>query len=182
MNGLLYRQHQQHSRAMPPSNTPDTTSPSSGKQNRSLVKIAQQLVQRVRQPSANRPPLVFTENRRKWHAVNNNPDTFSTYTLRRTVFSPVEFTVEMDVTEQNNRVVNATYTDSDEPVPVNMLHTIETIDAIFKRLQQAYQEKADTIEAHYDPEMGYPTYIEIGISTADAQEKIHYQLSDLEQE
>ena len=167
---------------MPPSDTHQKNGKSPEKQSRLLVKIAQQLAKRVRQPSANKPPMVFTENRRKWHTINHDPEIFSTYTLKRTVYSPVEFTVEMDVTEQNGQVVNATYTESDEPVPSNMLKSIETIDSIFKRLQRAYQEKAETIDAQYDPELGYPTWVEIGISKADAQEKVHYELSDLERE
>lgn len=182
MIGLKYQQRQRLPYIMPSSDTKQATEKSPGKQSRLLVKIAQQLARRVRQPSANRPPLVFTENRRRWHAINHDPEIFSTYTLKRTVFCPVEFTIELDVTEQNGRVINATYIDSDAPVPEVMLASIETIDSIFKRLQRAYQEKADTIEVQYDPEMGYPTFVEIGISTADALEKVHYQLSDLERE
>ncbi|MEZ5477549.1 MAG: DUF6174 domain-containing protein [Thiolinea sp.] len=123
-------------------------------------------------------PQTFTDNLQKWQQASAGADSIS-YTTQQTCFCPLEFTRPMNITEQNGQITSATYTDTGEDVPANIVDSLQTVDQRFAQLQQAYESNAERIDASYDPELGYPTSVFIDRSFMIADEEILYNISNL---
>jgi hypothetical protein len=85
------------------------------------------------------------------------------YETRRLCFCPVEITRWTRVSVRNGVVVAADPVEPDPGVPIMTLSWWTTIDSLFDDLFRSMTESSsylESIEAEYDPELGFPTSIE----------------------
>lgn len=78
----------------------------------------------------------------------------------------------------NGDVVSATNSEG-VAVPGEVLAELPTIEAIFDRIDEAYERPADSIEVEFDPAMGYPAEVNIDYSTAIADEEFTVFVSEV---
>jgi len=97
-------------------------------------------------------------NRRKWEAQDLSD---YTYRFRQLCFCPPEITDEVWIHVEDNQVASATFVESGEPVGQPRLGELRTIDGLFDYLQDAIDREAHSIEATFDPTLGYPTHAAI---------------------
>lgn len=76
-------------------------------------------------------------------------------------------------------VVTGAVGDEGEPVPEGALPTVETVGGLFDVVERAIDREADGFEVRYDPELGYPTLIDLDPDRHAIDEEIRYEASDL---
>lgn len=124
-------------------------------------------------------PAEFTENRQQWEQLTSDPQASVEYTIQRSTFSTPEFNRPVNVVEQGGEIVSATYADTGEPVPQNVFDALDTIDDVFARLENAYENNAATVDVTYDAQFGYPTSVFIDQSEMIADEEVGYTISNV---
>lgn len=123
-------------------------------------------------------PATFVDSRAKWDAATSGGQTAS-YTAQSSCFCPEDYTRPMNITEQNGRIVDATYADTGEAVPNYIRDGLLTMNERFDQLQDAYLSGAERIDATYDPQLGYPNSVYIDQSFMIADEEISYNIKGL---
>ena len=124
-------------------------------------------------------PADFVASRAKWDAATSDGQTAS-YTAQSSCFCPEDYTRPMNITEQNGKIVDATYADTGEAVPNYIRDGLLTMNERFDQLQDAYLSGAERIDATYDPQLGYPSSVYIDQSFMMADEEISYNIKGLE--
>lgn len=124
-------------------------------------------------------PVEFTDNRQRWENFTNDPNAFVQYTIQRSTFGPVDSNRPINVTEQGGQVTRATFADTGEDVPQNILNGLDTIDDVFQRLENAYNNNAERIDVTYDSQFGHPTSVFIDQSQMIADEEVGYTISNV---
>jgi len=124
-------------------------------------------------------PNDLVANRAKWDAATNNGQSVA-YTAQTSCFCPPDYTLPMNITEQNGKVIDATYADTGEAVPSYIRDGLLTMNERFDQLQDAYLSGADRIDASYDAKLGYPNSVYIDKSFMIADEEISYTIKDLQ--
>lgn len=123
-------------------------------------------------------PEDLVNNRAKWEAATSDGQSLS-YTAQSSCFCPQDYTRAMNLTEQNGKIVDATYADTGEAVPSYIRDGLLTMNERFDQLQDAYLSGADRVDATYDANLGYPSSIYIDKSFMMADEEISYTIKDL---
>lgn len=124
-------------------------------------------------------PPELVDSRAKWDAATSDGQSVS-YTAQNSCFCPPDYTRPMNITEQNGKIVDATYADTGEAVPNYIRDGLLTMNERFDQLQDAYLSGAERIDASYDPQLGYPSSVYIDQSFMIADEEISYTIKDLE--
>lgn len=128
--------------------------------------------------SAAELPTPFVDNLAKWNKSCVDRGEI-TYTTQLSCRCPSEYTRAMNIVERNGRIIDASYADTGESVPVYVRDGLLSIDERFEQLQTAYENGAERIEANYDEELGYPTSVSIDQSAQIADEELNYTISNL---
>lgn len=71
-------------------------------------------------------------------------------------------------------LVSAVYETSGEPVPETILESFYTAEGLFELIRSAIRDGADSIEAEFDPELGYPRAVTIDVDRQTADEELVY--------
>ena len=124
-------------------------------------------------------PNDLVENRAKWEAASSDGQSVS-YTAQNSCFCPPDYTRPMNITEQNGKIVDATYADTVEAVPSYIRDGLLTMSERFDQLEAAYLNDAARIDVSYDQQYGYPSSVYIDESEMIADEETHYTIKDLE--
>lgn len=124
-------------------------------------------------------PAEFTDNRQQWEQITSDPQASVEYTIQRSTFSPVDFNRPVNVVEQGGEIVSATFADTGEAVPQNVFDSLDTIDDVFERLENAYENNAATVNVTYDEQFGYPTSVFIDQDERIADEEVGYTISNV---
>ncbi|WP_298613180.1 DUF6174 domain-containing protein [uncultured Thiothrix sp.] len=123
-------------------------------------------------------PQDFLDSRAKWDAATSNAQSVS-YTAQNSCFCPPDYTRPMNITEQNGKIIDATYADTGEVVPSYIRDGLLTMNERFDQLEQAYLSGADRIDVSYDPRLGYPSSVYVDQSFMIADEELSYTIKDL---
>ncbi|TXH69779.1 MAG: hypothetical protein E6Q85_08310 [Thiothrix sp.] len=123
-------------------------------------------------------PQDLIDSRAKWDAATSDAQSVS-YTAQNSCFCPPDYTRPMNITEQNGKIIDATYADTGEAVPSYIRDGLLTMDERFEQLEQAYLSGADRIDVSYDARLGYPSSVYVDQSFMMADEELSYTIKDL---
>ncbi|WP_412062358.1 DUF6174 domain-containing protein [Rubrivirga sp. IMCC45206] len=108
----------------------------------------------------------------KWEAADLGAYTM---TLRRMCFCPTpDYTGPFAVTVRDGEVASVRLDGATVPAERGM-----SVEDLFELLEDAYDREAEVVEVSFDPDLGYPTAINIDYSSMMADEEIGYGVSDL---
>jgi len=100
-----------------------------------------------------------------------------TYELKRMCYCGLAGA--LNVTVADHAVVAATRVDGQRIAPQD-LHVVETVDDLFDVVQRAIDERAFRYTVEYDPELGYPTLVDLDPIREAIDEEVRYEASGLE--
>lgn len=123
-------------------------------------------------------PQDLIDSRAKWDAATSDAQSVS-YTAQNSCFCPPDYTRPMNITEQNGRIIDATYADTGEAVPSYIRDGLLTMNERFDQLEEAYLSGADRVDVSYDPSLGYPSSVYVDQSFMMADEELSYTIKDL---
>lgn len=123
-------------------------------------------------------PQDLIDSRAKWDAATSDAQAVS-YTAQSSCFCPPDYTRPMNITEQNGKIVDATYADTGEAVPSYIRDGLLTMNERFDQLEEAYLSGADRIDVSYDSKLGYPSSVYVDQSFMIADEELSYTIKDL---
>ncbi|HPQ97224.1 MAG TPA: DUF6174 domain-containing protein, partial [Thiolinea sp.] len=130
-------------------------------------------------PGQGQLPADFQDNYTKWQSFSNgHADLPVSYTTRQSCFCPQEITQPLNVTEVNGEIVSVTDS-SGRPVADYVRGSVLSIGQRFEQLQNAYLNGAETVNASYDPTLGFPVSVYIDQSSMVADEEVSYSISNL---
>lgn len=121
-------------------------------------------------------------NEKLWQSQNL---TSYDFTLTRQCFCPEEWRGPVNVSVRNGTVTSVTYTSSGQTAEPDRFGDVDTINELFDVIRDAYEgrntfnEKAETVNVTYHPELGYPLTIYIDVSTMIADEEQGYTIENL---
>jgi hypothetical protein len=107
------------------------------------------------------------------------------FTLERQAFAPEDWRGPVNIQVRNGAAVSVTYVSSGDAVTGGKFDNADTIGKLFTMLKNAYdgkgdfEQKADTINVTYNPDMGYPTTFYIDVSQKMADEEQGYNVTNL---
>lgn len=107
------------------------------------------------------------------------------FILERQCFCPEDWRGPVVVQVRGGEVVSVTYVSSGETAAAEKFEDVDTIEELFGIIRDAYEgkntfdEKAETVNVSYHPEMGYPLTIFIDVSTMIADEEQGYAIEEL---
>jgi major membrane immunogen (membrane-anchored lipoprotein) len=107
------------------------------------------------------------------------------FTLERRAFAPEDWRGPVNIQVRNGIAISVTYVSSGATVTEGKFDNADTIDKLFTMLKNAYagkgdfEQKADTINVTYNPQMGYPTTFFIDVSQTMADEEQGYTVTNL---
>ncbi len=108
-------------------------------------------------------------HRARWEGMGIDDYRFR---YERSCFCPEAWRGPFDITVRNGEIVGATYADSGRPVPADLVRNLDTIPALFDRIEQAIGSHAERIDVDFDPTTGIPTRLYIDQSSMIADEEI----------
>jgi hypothetical protein len=118
---------------------------------------------------------LLAEARARWQARNQDSYNFE---LNRNCFCVLGGR-RMTVSVRAGVVVGAVYLDASGPVEPALLSFIPTVPDLFDLIQNALEKGVASFLAEYDPDLGYPTRIEIDYSATAADDEIAFSLRNL---
>lgn len=80
---------------------------------------------------------------------------------------------------ENGERVSAYYLGSNEVATEGQLSHLGTVTTLFEALEDGFDYPADSIEARYDSEYGYPLSIEIDLNSAASDDDMSFAAGDL---
>ena len=101
---------------------------------------------------------LYQNNFNQW--IDSNIDSYA-YTLKMQCFCPINYTRLIRVEILDNHVSAANFVNYDEPVSIEIINDLESIDGWFNLISTAISRDADHISVEYDASYGYPTMIDI---------------------
>ena len=82
------------------------------------------------------------------------------------------------ITVTSGQITSAVFVDDQTPVGEPIHGTLQTIDAVFDKIEDALDQSADEVTVAYDPARGYPTSVFIDYSRQIADEEFDLRISD----
>lgn len=98
-----------------------------------------------------------------------------TMTQVRTCFCPADASGPFRVTVRDGAVQSVTF--EGEPVPAERALSVE---ALFRLVERALDAGAVTVDAQYDPSLGYPVRVYIDYNEQIADEEVGYTVTDFQ--
>jgi len=102
------------------------------------------------------------------------------YTLTISCFCAPEITEPFVVEVQNHIPIVAHYLNNGAPVTTTSLAGDQTIDGLFQEINDAANQRADSITVTYDETFGYPKEIRIDMNLFGRDDEIWYTITDFE--
>jgi hypothetical protein len=124
----------------------------------------------------------LTRNEKLWQSQNL---TSYDFTLERQCFCPEDWRGPVNITVRNGKVTSVTYVSNGQTATAEKFGDVDTIEELFSVIRDAYEgknsfdQKAETVNVTYHPEMGYPLTIYIDVSQMMADEEQGYTVEDL---
>ncbi len=94
------------------------------------------------------------------------------YTFQRSCFCMRDYTKEVLTTVKNNKVVNAHWKGSQQPLDNKFKDNQQTINYFFSKIQDAIDRKAAVITVKYNEQYGYPETLSIDYDKMIADEEL----------
>ena len=121
-------------------------------------------------------------NEKLWKSQNI---TSYDFTLARSCFCPEDWRGPVNIQVRNGMVTSTKYVSNGQTATSEKLGDVDTIEELFAVIRDAYEgkntfdQKAETVEVTYHPQMGYPLTIYIDVSTTIADEEQGYTVEEL---
>lgn len=116
-------------------------------------------------------------NEKLWKSQNI---TSYDFTLTRSCFCPEDWRGPVNIQVRNGTVTSTKYVSNGQAATPEKFGDVDTIEELFAVIRDAYEgkntfdQKAETVEVTYHPQMGYPLTIYIDVSTMIADEEQGY--------
>ena len=101
------------------------------------------------------------------------------FTWQRACVCAPEQTRPMRATVVNDQITSAVYADDGTEVADSDRRTVNTVDAVFDRLEMIAAERPAKLEVIYDPVLSYPTSALVDENSQIADDEFLLQISDL---
>jgi hypothetical protein len=124
----------------------------------------------------------LTRNEKLWQSQNL---TSYDFTLERQCFCPEDWRGPVNITVRNGKVTSVVYVSNGQTATTEKFSDVDTIEELFNIIRDAYDgkgafdQKAETVNVTYHPEMGYPLTIYIDVSQMMADEEQGYKVEEL---
>lgn len=122
------------------------------------------------------PERELEANRELWEAVGPASYVFDYHVV---CYCPPEITRAVMIEVEDDAVVAANYVDTGEPVDPFVPEEFPTVDDLFDEIESALAGDPYSLEAVYDPELGYPTQVFIDFEENIADEEWGFVVSRL---
>ena len=118
----------------------------------------------------------LTENRRKWaeKAIKSYQ-----YEFERICFCPPAVTKRVKLTVRDGAVENVQQADTGEAVDKSKYELYLTVEGLFDYIQAAIDKKAHSVNVAYDPELGYPTSVDVDYIEHAVDDEIRFRTGKL---
>lgn len=106
------------------------------------------------------------------------------FELQRDCFCPEDVRGPVDIVVRNGEPTSVTYVSNGQPAS-ELFGTVDTVDELFSTLRDAYEgrnffdQKAESVQVTYHPDLGYPLTIFIDVSQTIADEEQGYTVKAL---
>jgi len=117
------------------------------------------------------------QNRQVW---NNQKITHYRYELRVLCFCPTELTAPVKVEAKDGNTISLKYVASGEDVKMTEFQNYDTMDKMFKVIQDAIDRKAAEITAKFDSKLGFPASIRIDNIEQAIDDEISFEITNVE--
>lgn len=114
--------------------------------------------------------------RRRW--ASRGPSAY-TYTVERGCYCLDSAIGPVDVTVRDGVVESRRYTRTGGTVSPRFAELFPTIEGLFAQIDSARSRKAASLRVEYDPDLGYPTRIDIDFVEQMADDEIFWRSSGL---
>lgn len=101
------------------------------------------------------------------------------YYLRKICFCPGGDGREVLISVRDGVIDRIRYADSGDELSADHYASYETVPDLFEWIQQAIDRSADSIQAEYDPSLGYPTFVFTDDSAGIADDEFQVDARDL---
>jgi len=121
-------------------------------------------------------------NEKLWKSQNI---TSYDFTLARSCFCPEDWRGPVNIQVRNGAVTSVTYVSNGQTATSEKFGDVDTVEELFAVIRDAYEgkntfdQKAETVQVTYHPQMGYPLTIYIDVSTMIADEEQGYTIEEL---
>ena len=121
-------------------------------------------------------------NEKLWKSQNV---TSYDFTLARNCFCPEDWRGPVNIQVRNGTPASVTYVSNGQTATSEKFGDVDTIEELFAVIRDAYEgkstfdQKAETVQVTYHPQMGYPLTIYIDVSTMIADEEQGYTIEEL---
>ncbi len=126
-------------------------------------------------PQINRSMIAaeLLQNRERWasRGITNYR-----YVLQIRCFCPPESVQPVMIEVQDNKVVSITSAQDSKPVDAQGFQRNDTIDKLFDRIQEAFDNNAYIIEAKYNPDFGYPRRVFVDYDERIVDEEMQFEI------
>jgi Family of unknown function (DUF6174) len=146
----------------------------------SLLLVTAILASSCSSPTAEE--LELERNEKLWQSQNlTNYD----FTLERQCFCSEDWRGPVNIQVRNGTVVSVTYVSNGQAALAEKFSNSDTIEKLFGIIGDAYEgkntfnQKAETVNVTFHPEMGYPLTIFIDVSKMIADEETGYTIEEL---
>ena len=123
----------------------------------------------------------LNRNEKLWKSQNI---TSYDFTLTRSCFCPEDWRGPVNIQVRNGTVTSTKYVSNGQTATSEKFGDVDTIEELFAVIRDAYEgkntfdQKAETVEVTYHPQMGYPLTIFIDVSTQIADEEQGYTIEN----
>ena len=121
--------------------------------------------------------LQTLRDRRRQFERQVGPNYVYEYRNVRFAIGPVVEPVRIRV--RQGQIVSVESLSSGQAVPPDNWRYFETVEGVFRAIEDAHANGAASVQAAYDPRYGYPTNVYIDYDQRLADEEAGYQLSNL---
>ena len=119
----------------------------------------------------------LADHRRRWEA--QRPDGYR-FTYTRSCFCPPQLRGPFVVTVRGEEAADVRYEGEGEPDKAASERAALTVDDLFDVLADAYERRAESVQATYDAKTGQPTSIQIDYHEQMADEEVGFTIEPVE--
>lgn len=120
---------------------------------------------------------VLDKHLNQWrHATITN----YTYDFQRSCFCVREYTKPVRLRVESNKVVDARFKGTNEPLPKRLKGNRQTINDLFKTIQDAIDRNAYRIDVQYNEQYGFPSLISVDYHQQMADEELYLKASNFQ--
>jgi len=118
------------------------------------------------------------ENQEKWDRQSELFDRDYTYTIQIGCFCPEDIRAPVNVSVMDGETKFVVYQKNGQPVTNDIFNRINSVENLFKIVQEAIDSEADKLTVEYDVNLGYPKHISIDPIKDAVDEEHAYTISD----